>query len=378
MPYRRPGKAGERSAWPAVVSIALGSFALVFSEVIPVGLLADISGHLRVSVGTGGLMVVVPAVAAAVAAPLLALCSTQLEPRAVLVGLSALVVVSDVIAGIAPGIGVMLAARAVLGVCVGGFWVFGAGAVLTLVSERAWGTAGIFIATGASLSTGALIGTLTTWRAAFAVGAVVAVAAQLAAVPRLGAGGTVRPRSLLHARAGLGASAITLVLLGFGLAGAAGNFTAGVTVRGHPRATLMGAGLLIAVSALLLVTVTGARPLTIALVAVWGLGFGAVPVAAQSWMARAMPANLEGGLALFVSALQGSLAAGSAAGGALGVAAAVAAAGSLTLLGRADASISSPSAGSVELAREPGRGSAGAAARRDRLSRKQRVTNTLK
>src|SRR5260370_9747502 len=77
----------------------------------------------------------------------------------------------------------------------------------------------------------------------------------------------------------------------------------------------MGSGLLIAVSALLLAAVTGARPLTIALIAVWGLGFGAVPVAAQSWMARAMPANLEGGLALFVSALQGSLAAGSAAGG---------------------------------------------------------------
>jgi hypothetical protein len=58
-------QAGERDAWPAVASIALGSFALVFSEVIPVGLLADISEHLRVSIGTGGLMVVVPAVAAA-------------------------------------------------------------------------------------------------------------------------------------------------------------------------------------------------------------------------------------------------------------------------------------------------------------------------
>src|SRR6266571_2306 len=68
-------RAGQRNAWPAVVSIALGSFALVFSEVIPVGLLGDISGHLGVSVGTGGLMVVVPAVAAAVAAPLLTLCS---------------------------------------------------------------------------------------------------------------------------------------------------------------------------------------------------------------------------------------------------------------------------------------------------------------
>src|SRR5258706_670815 len=62
-------RAGERDAWPAVVSIALGSFALVFSEVIPVGLLGDISGHLGVSVGTGGLMVVVPAVTPAGAPP---------------------------------------------------------------------------------------------------------------------------------------------------------------------------------------------------------------------------------------------------------------------------------------------------------------------
>jgi predicted MFS family arabinose efflux permease len=400
-------QAEERNAWPAVVSIALGSFALVFSEVIPVGLLADISGHFRVSIGVGGLMVVVPAVAAAVAAPLLTLCSARLERRAVLVGLSVLVLASDVIGGIAPDIGVMLAARAVLGVCVGGFWVFGAGAAITLVSEQARGTAmavvsaGIFVATVASLPAASLVGTLTTWRAAFAVAAVfavIAVAAQLAAVPRLGPGGRVRPRSLLsvvtlpvprtglmvagaiffanfaaytyigpllHIRAGLGARAITLVLLGFGLAGAASNFTAGVTVRRHLRATLMGSGLLIAVSALLLAAVTGARPLTIALVAVWGLGFGAVPVAAQSWMAQAMPANLEGGLALFVSALQGSLAAGSAAGGviydatgpggALWMAAAVAAAGSLALLGRAGASIGAPPAGSVNLAREPGR-----------------------
>jgi len=272
--------AGERDAWPAVASIALGSFAQVFSEVIPVGLLADISGHLRVSIGTGGLMVVVPAVAAAVAAPLLALCSARLERRRVLIGLSALVLVSDVIGGLAPGIGVMLAARAVLGIGVGGFWVFGAGAAISLVSERARGTAvavssGIFLATVASLPAGSLIGTLATWRAAFAVAAVfavIAVAAQLAAVPRLGPGGRVRPGSLLtvvtrpvsrvglvaagaiffanfaaytyigpllRTRAGLGASAITLVLLGFGLAGAAGNFTAGVTMRAHLRATLL-------------------------------------------------------------------------------------------------------------------------------------------
>ncbi|HEY3651617.1 MAG TPA: hypothetical protein VGL33_26860 [Streptosporangiaceae bacterium] len=72
--------------------------------------------------------------------------------------------------------------------------------------------------------------------------------------------------------------------------------------------------------------------------AAWGLGFRAVPVAAQSWMARAMPANVEEGLALFVSALQGSLAAGS-----------------LALPGRAGAAISAPSAGSADLARVRGR-----------------------
>jgi len=92
-------------------------------------------------------------------------------------------------------------------------------------------------------------------------------------------------------------------------------------------------------------------------VAVWGLGYGGVPVAAQSWMARAMPAGVEGGLALFVSALQGSLAAGSAAGGivydaegpggVLIVAAVFAALGALILLGRAGAAISAGPAPAV-------------------------------
>jgi predicted MFS family arabinose efflux permease len=81
-----------------------------------------------------------------------------------------------------------------------GFWVFGAGAAIALVGEQAHGTAvaivssGIFIATVASLPAASLIGTLTTWRTAFAVAAVfalIAVIAQRAAMPRLGVGGRV-------------------------------------------------------------------------------------------------------------------------------------------------------------------------------------------
>jgi hypothetical protein len=70
---------------------------------------------------------------------------------------------------------------------------------------------------------------------------------------------------------------------------------AGITVRAYLRAALIASGLLIVISALLLATLTGARLLTIALVAVRGLGFGAVPVAAQSWMARAMPGRRRRG-----------------------------------------------------------------------------------
>ncbi len=53
-------------------------------------------------------------------------------------------------------------------------------------------------------------------------------------------------------------------------------------------------------------------------------------------------------------------------GAVLGLAALVAAAGSLALLGRAGAAISFPPAGSIDLARERGPGSAGTVARRGR------------
>ncbi len=386
---------GDR--WFAVWSIALGSFALVFSELIPVGLLPHLSRAFGVSIGVAGLMVVIPAVAAAVAAPILTLSSARIERRVLLWTLSVLVLASDVVAAAAPNFAIMLVARTLLGVCIGGFWVFGAGAAMSLVRAEARGTAialvsgGIFVATVAALPTAALIGNLTSWRVAFVIAAGLAVAAivlQAAALPCLGTGVPVHPRTLLtilkvsaariglvaaaaiffadfasytylnpllQSRAGLTGEQVTVVLLGFGLAGGATNFAAGVTVRRHLRATLFGAGLLIAIAALLIAVISGVRPVTIALVLLWGAGFGAVPVAAQTWMAQTMPANIEGGLALFVSALQGSLAAGSAVGGVLFNAygttgplvltAVVAACGSLVLVSRTaravDASASS-------------------------------------
>ncbi len=268
-------------------SIALGSLALVFSEVVPIGLLPDISHHLGVSIGTGGLMVVVPAVTAAIAAPSLTVGSAWFERRRLLVGLSVLVLVSDAVAASAPSFAVLLGARVLLGACIGGFWAFGTGAAMSLVGAPVRGTAvaivsgGIFVATVAALPVASLIGNVASWRVGFVVAGALAasgIAFQLAALPHLGRGEAIRPRALLaifrvraariglsaaaaiffahfaaytylapllHERAGLHGGQITIVLLGFGLAGAATNFLAGVTVRRHLRATLLGSALMI-------------------------------------------------------------------------------------------------------------------------------------
>jgi predicted MFS family arabinose efflux permease len=353
-----PEGSHETDRWFPVWSIALGSFALVFSEVIPVGLLPNISHGLGVSVGLAGLMVVVPAVTAAVAAPVLTLRSSRVERRLLLRTLGALLLASNVVAATAPNFGVILIARALLGLCIAGFWVFGAGAAISLVQTESRSSAiaivsgGIFAATVASLPISAMIGNLTTWRVGFLVAigiSGVAFLVQLAALPCLGTGLKVEARNLLNVvtrpaaragliaacaiffadfaaytyvnpllqeRAGLSGQKVTLVLLGFGLAGAATNFAAGRTVRHHLRATMFAAGALVCLGTLM-IQLLNSEVLVIVFVLVWGAGFGVVPVAAQTWMAQTMPGAVEGGLALFTSGLQGSLAAGSALGGVL-------------------------------------------------------------
>src|SRR5260370_23267277 len=114
--------------------------------------------------------------------------------------------VSNVVAALTPNFGVMLVSRGLLGVAIGGFWVFGSGAAISLVDEDARGKAlaivsgGIFIATVAALPASALIGHVSTWRAAFWISAGMAAAsilAQGAVLPCLGKGKKVAASALL-------------------------------------------------------------------------------------------------------------------------------------------------------------------------------------
>ncbi|RFA10563.1 MFS transporter [Subtercola boreus] len=355
LPVSAPARTGRR-AWLAVLSVALGSFVLVLSEFLPIGLLPAIAADLDVSIGTAGLVVVATGLAAAVSAPVVTIVTSSLDRRVVLIALSAALVVADVAGALAPNFTVLLAARLLLGVALGGFWAIGAAVASRLVQPgsviraTSFITAGISVATVVSLPLGALISSLASWRLAFLIGAglaLVALLGQLLLLPGIPSIQRVRTSTLVallkvpRARIGLIGAAfvffaqfaaytfvspyleelvrldpasITLALLVFGVAGVAGNFIAGFALDRSITATVVGAMAIAAVAILLLPIVAGSAVGAFVLLALWGMVWGGLPLAMQTWVISAAPAAAEGGLALFVTTIQISIAAGSTAG----------------------------------------------------------------
>ncbi|MBW8837392.1 MAG: MFS transporter, partial [Burkholderia sp.] len=109
-------------SWLAVVAVAIGAFAFVTTEFLPVGLLPRVAADLGVSPGTAGLMVTVPGVIAAISAPGLMLVAGRMDRRRVFLLLTALLLASNLISAFAPNFTVMLVGRALLGAALGGFW----------------------------------------------------------------------------------------------------------------------------------------------------------------------------------------------------------------------------------------------------------------
>lgn len=347
----------SRSAWLAVGSIAVGTFSMVTTEFLPIGLLTDIATGLRITEGTAGLMVTVPGVLAAVAGPALIVASGRLDRRAVMITLTALLVVSNIMAALAPNLPTLLAARLLLGLCIGGFWTFAPSAATQLVPTASQPRAMSLVLMGVSAATvlgvplSAFIGNLAGWRAAFAANGLLAAAVLAAQIWRLPAMPPVRAikardllipltrplarvgllvtllliaghfaaytylRPLLEQVFGLPPASVSALLLVYGAVGFAGTFIGGSIVARSVRLAAVLTGALIA-SALLLSTVIGGGILGgIAVVVLWGLAFGLVPVALTGWMLNAVPDVPEAGQALLVSGFQVAIATGSLVGG---------------------------------------------------------------
>jgi len=352
------GTAGLR-AWLAVTSIAVGTFAMVTTEFLPIGLLTAIAGDLGVSEGTAGLMVTGPGIVAAVTAPVVTIAAGSTDRRILVVLLTALIVLSNVVAVLTPTFTIMLLGRILLGLCVGGFWTFAAAIGRRLVPEASGGRATALIIAAISVGTvvgvpaGAMIGELAGWRSAFAATAVLAIlvlVGQAALLPNLPARAPVRVRDIfalfdvrrarigllvtafiatghfaaytylepfLQQVVGLRVSSLSGVFAAYGVAGLFGAFAGERALARSLRGGFAATVLLVA-TALFLAVLYGASPyFAIPLVVLWGFAFGAVPLGVQLWLYQAAPERFEIGSAMMVTVFEVALALGAFGGGLL-------------------------------------------------------------
>ncbi|MEU9300892.1 MFS transporter [Streptomyces sp. NPDC048269] len=340
--------------WAAVCAVALGIFCLITSELLPVGLLTPVGVDLGVSDGTAGLMVTVPGLVAGFCAPLVTVGAGRFDRRLVLCLLIALMAAANLAAAFAPNFAVVLAARLLVGVSVGGFWAIAGGLAVRLVPAHhvARATALVFggvpTASVLGVPAGTLLGELGGWRAAFAaVGAVglLTLAALVLLLPQLP---PTRPvtfpelpallrenravragvivtflvvtgqfaaytfvRPILQDVSGVDTRYVSTLLLGYGVAGVAGNFLAGT--RDAYR-TLLTVSCCLTVILALIAVLPGAAAGTTLLLA-WGLAYGGVSVSLQSWMITSAPAAAEAASSLMVAVFNLAIAAGALLGG---------------------------------------------------------------
>lgn len=341
----------------AVLAVAATTFSVVTTEMLPVGLLTSIGTGLHVSDGTAGLAVTLPGLVAALAALLLPVAVRRADRRTVLALLMVLLAVADVASALAPAFGVLLVARVLVGVCIGGVWAVAAGLGARLAGPERAGRAtavifsGIAVASVLGVPAGTLLGELAGWRWGFAAlaGLALAVSALLVTVlPRLPAQEGVRlgafpgllrigrlragllavtllvtghfaaytyVRPVLERVPGIGAGLISGLLLAYGTAGIVGTFAGGAVAARDPRRALsaISAGL---GAVVLLMVPAGASPVaSVALLVAWGLAYGGVSVSAQNWVMAAAPHAREAASALFAGVFNVAIALGAFAGG---------------------------------------------------------------
>ncbi|WP_460043062.1 MFS transporter [Pseudomonas sp. S2_H01] len=344
------------SSWLSVAAVGIGAFALVTTEFLPVGLLPQVARELSMTEGQTGLMVTLPGLLAALTAPLTLLWARTFDRRHVLCALLALLAVSNMTVAIASDLWSLLLGRAFLGIAVGGFWTIGGTLGTRLRPEQAAKAtslifSGVSTGTVAGVPAGTLLGELLGWRVVFGVAAGLSVIVTLLlwrTLPRLpaqsGAGlgmlGEVlrmrKTRTALLAvllifvgqfaaytylspylinEAGMSSVSLSAILLGFGAAGFVGNLAGGWAVAKSSTWTLIGTALLMGLPMILLSVVASLAPAVVLLVMVWGVGFGLLPFAMQSWLFAMAPDKLEAMGAVFVSSAQASIGVGALAGG---------------------------------------------------------------
>ncbi|GAA4672363.1 MFS transporter [Frondihabitans cladoniiphilus] len=347
----------------AVAALAASAFVYFTAETLPVGLLPQISAGLHVSPASVGLLVTIyAAVAAAGAIPLTNL-TMRIPRHLLLTGLVLVYVVSQGLASVAPTFTVLILARVICALAHGVFWSVMAPVAAGLAPPGQGGrasslvmagnTAGMVL--GVPLST--ILGQSVGWRDSYgvlALAGIVAAAALFAFLPKMPVsatdrslsirgqfGGTVRlafsraitPVCIVTTLAVIGqyaaytyiapivqrtgdlhGTALSLLLLGYGVTGLVANVVIGRIVDRRPGVALVGCLAAVAVT-LGTLSVTHSAAVTIVAVLVWGAGFAAVPLILQITAMRVAPGRRDSASAIRQTAMQLGIAGGSLVGG---------------------------------------------------------------
>ncbi|OQM76122.1 MFS transporter [Manganibacter manganicus] len=352
---------GARSlpAWGAVFSLTMGVFGLVTTEFLPVSLLTPLAQDLGVSEGAAGQAITATAIVAGIAAPTLAIATRRIDRRHVILGLTLLLILSNLIAAFADSLPMLLVARVLLGIGLGGFWSMVGALTMRLVPSEMLSRAMSIVMAGVSAATvtaapiGAYVGSIWGWREAFLLAGgvgIVALLIQLFTLPRLppvtvasfGAlvdvsrnpairmgllaillivsghfAGFTYVRSFLEQVPVFGVEAISLVLLAFGIGGFIGNLAGGFIAERNLKTAMYLPPFLMAVAAIALLVGGTSSTVTAIAITLWGFAFGSMPVAVQTWMVRAAPKEAESAGGLMVTAFQVAIASGAILGGLL-------------------------------------------------------------
>jgi predicted MFS family arabinose efflux permease len=347
------------AAWGGVFALALGAFALVASEFMPVSLLTSIAADLHVSEGQAGQAIAVSGAFALVTSLVVSRLAGNLDRKVLLLALTLLMIVSGTIAAFAPNYTVFMIGRAFIGVAIGGFWSMSAATAMRLVPRDQVPKAMAIVNSGNALATvvaaplGSFLGAIVGWRGAFfclVPVAVIALAWKTISLPSMPAQSTEGKRNVLgllrSAPVTLGMLAVSLFFMGqfalftyvrpfletvthanamttslmlllIGGAGFVGTLFIGALLKDHMYRTLVTIPLAMAAIAIALIAFGSSTVLTAVLLACWGLLGTSAPVGWWSWLARTLPDDAEAGGGLMVAVVQLAIASGAALGGVL-------------------------------------------------------------
>jgi len=348
-----------RHIWSAVSSMAMCAAMLIATEFMPVSLLTPIASDLHATVGMAGQAISISGLFAVATSLLIPALAGRFDRRKVLTAMAVLMLVSLVLIADADNFATLMAARALLGISVGGFWSLATATVMRLVPEhsipRALGVlfTGNAVATAFAAPIGSYVGGVIGWRGVFWALAPIVVLNliwlwfSIPSMPPQGnqsigkAIGLLKRRNVafgmlavmltfggafaiftylrpfLEAYTHVDVAQLSMLLLGLGLAGFVGTYGASSLIAKRLYLLLM--ILPVALGAVTIGMLSVGHLLWAVAVAMiaWGTINSAIPVAWSTWLTQGIRDEPESGGGLMVAAIQLSIMVGAEFGGVL-------------------------------------------------------------